>query len=77
MEGVYPIDPNNFPDAPKPELVLMGKFALALMATLFSVFLYGRIFGNKEDTEEQKEEKSIKKGPGLWATAYKVLYAKR
>jgi len=48
MEGVYPIDPNNSPDEPKPHLVLMGKFALALIATLFSVFLYGKVFGKND-----------------------------
>ena len=52
MEGVYPINPNNSPDEPKPHLVIMGKFALALMGTLFTVFLVNKMVGKKENKEE-------------------------
>jgi len=48
MEGVYPFNPANSPEEPKPGLVLMGQFALALMATLFCVYVCGKIFGDKK-----------------------------
>ena len=69
MEGVYPFNPANSPEEPKPGLVLMGQFALALMATLFCVYVCGKIFGDKKpqvqynkdgnlnsDDEKQKED---------------------
>jgi hypothetical protein len=55
----FPVDPRNNPAEPNPHLVIMGYFAIALMTTLFSVFLLGKFFGKKNveaNTEEIKED---------------------
>lgn len=37
----FPYDPRNDPAEPNPHLVIMGYFAIALMSTLFAVYLLG------------------------------------
>ena len=55
----FPVDPRNNPAEPNPHLVIMGYFALALIATLSSVFGLQKCFGKKSteaNTEEIKQD---------------------